>query len=340
MTLKLPEFIAEIGVNHGGDLSLAHQYLDTLAASGCTVAKFQTYKAEKLVTQDAKAYWDTDSEATQKQIDLFRKYDALSIDNYKELASHCRDLGLEFMTTCFDVDSLIELSSSLDRIKIASADITNFQLLIEASKLNKPILLSTGAASFVEIGQALEVLSGSSQKILLLHCVLNYPTDFENANLGRIKDLRKSFPGFGIGYSDHTKPTNNHEVQIAAWLTGAEVIEKHFTLDKNLIGNDHYHSYDSKDLISFIAATKKISQMMAYSEEHFLSLQLAARKEARRGIYFTRDIAAGTEIGSGDLISLRPVGITPASDYLEYFGRTLSSNVTKGHQPEPQDFRQ
>ena len=338
MTLKLPEFIAEIGVNHGGDLSVAHQYLEVLATSGCTVAKFQTYKAEKLVTQDAKAYWDTDSEATLKQIDLFRKYDGLSIDNYRELASHCRDLGLEFMTTCFDVDSLSELSSSLDRIKIASADITNFQLLLEASKLRKPILLSTGAASFAEIGRALEVLGGSSQKISLLHCVLNYPTASEHANLGRIKDLQQSFPGFGIGYSDHTRPTKNHEVQIAAWLTGAEVIEKHFTLDKSLNGNDHYHSYDSKDLIAFIAATKRIFQMMAYSEEHFLSLQLAARKEARRGIYFTRDINAGTEIGSDDLISLRPVGITPASDFLEYYGNTLSSNVEKGDQPKPQDF--
>jgi N-acetylneuraminate synthase len=168
---------------------------------------------------------------------------------------------------------------------------------------------------------------------------LNYPTDPENANLGRIKYLKQSFPGFQIGYSDHTRPTANHEVQIAAWLTGAEVIEKHFTLDKSLTGNDHYHSYDSKDLIAFIAATKSIFQMMSYSEDRFLSLQLAAREQARRGLYFTRDIKAGTEICPEDLISLRPVGATPASDYLNYCGRILSSNVAKGDQPKPQDFR-
>lgn len=336
MTMQAPEFIAEIGVNHGGNLRLAHEYLEALASAGGTVAKFQTYKAEKLVTPDAKAYWDTESEATLNQIDLFRKFDTLNIDDYKDLANHCRDLGLEFMTTCFDLESLNELHSSLDRIKIASADITNFQLLIEISKLGKPILLSTGAATFPEVGSALEILRRSTNDITLLHCVLNYPTKSENANIGRIKVLREAFPNFKVGYSDHTCPSKNHEVQIAAWLCGAQVIEKHFTLDKKLVGNDHYHSYDPTDLIEFNSLTKHYLEIIQYSEQNFLNLQMSAREQARRGIYFTKDIDAGSTISSDDLISLRPVGQTSASEYFNIIGRELRSDVRSGSQPTPE----
>jgi N-acetylneuraminate synthase len=339
MTIQSPEFIAEIGVNHGGDIKLAHEYLEALASAGGTIAKFQTYKAEKLVTPDAKAYWDTGSEATLNQIDLFRRFDSLDIDDYKNLASHCKDLGLEFMTTCFDLDSLSELHSSLDRIKIASADITNFQLLLEISKLGKPVLLSTGAATMSEVGQAVEILGSKSKDITLLHCVLNYPTKLENANIGRIRVLKESFPNFKIGYSDHTTPTKNHEVQIAAWLCGAQIIEKHFTLNKNLIGNDHYHSYDPTDLIEFISLTRKFSGIIHYNELNFLDLQMSARAQARRGIYFTKDIQSGTKIKSEDLISLRPVGKTPASEYLKYVGKELTADVRAGTQPIIQDFK-
>lgn len=339
MKIQPPEFIAEIGVNHGGDVRIAHEYVEALASAGGTIAKFQTYKAEKLVTPDAKAYWDTGSEATLNQIDLFRRYDSLNIDDYKNLASHCKELGLEFMTTCFDLDSLCELHSSLDRIKIASADITNFQLLREISKLGKPVLLSTGAATFAEVEQAVGILGGDYLDITLLHCVLNYPTKIENANIGRIRALKDRFPNFKIGYSDHTTPSKNHEVQIAAWLTGAQVIEKHFTLNKNLIGNDHYHSYDPADLNEFISLTKKYTEILQFSELGFLNIQMSAREQARRGLYFTREIESGSTISSKDLICLRPVGQTPASEYFNYIGKELKSNVHSGSQPTRTDIK-
>ena len=338
MTRTVPEFIAEIGVNHGGDIEIAHKYLDVLASCGAKIAKFQTYKAEKLVTPDAKAYWDTNSESTTNQIDLFRKFDKLSLANYNELANHCRDIGLEFMTTCFDIESVIELNPILDRVKIASADITNFQLLNEVSKLRKPVLLSTGASSFKEIGAALEVLSSSIDKVTLLHCVLNYPTKKENANLGRIQELRRNFPGYRIGYSDHTAPTKDHEIQIAAWLCGAEVIEKHFTLDKSQIGNDHYHSYDPIDLQNFITRTRELSQALAFQEDRFLDIQKDARNQARRGLYFLQDLEPGRVLQNTDLISLRPVGSTPASDLYLFLGRTLKQAVKEGTQPKLLDF--
>jgi sialic acid synthase SpsE len=334
-----PEFIAEIGVNHGGDIDIAHKYLDVLASSGAKIAKFQTYKADKLVTPDAKAYWDTKSEATTNQIDLFKRYDNLSIANYKELAVHCQDIGLEFMTTCFDIDSLLDLSPILDRIKIASADITNFQLLTEISKIGKPILLSTGASTFKEISNALEILSSNSNNITLLHCVLNYPTKKENANLGRIHSLSKNFPAFKIGYSDHTTPTVNHEIQIAAWLSGAIVIEKHFTLDKNKTGNDHYHSYDAKDLIDFLGLTRELTQAMEFHEDTFLEIQNEAINQARRGLYFLQDLEPGSVLENEHLISLRPVGMTPASDLFQFLGMTLRHQVKKGNQPQLENFR-
>jgi N-acetylneuraminate synthase len=334
-----PEFIAEIGVNHGGDIDLAHKYLDVLASSGAKIAKFQTYKADKLVTPDAKAYWDTNSEASTYQIDLFRRYDNLSIANYKELAVHCKDIGLEFMTTCFDIDSLLDLSPMLDRIKIASADITNFQLLTEISKIGKPIFLSTGASTFREISNALEILNNNTNNITLLHCVLNYPTRKENANLGRIHSLSTNFPAFKIGYSDHTTPTVNHEIQIAAWLNGAVVIEKHFTLDKSQTGNDHYHSYDAKDLSNFLALTRELTQAIEFNEDTFLKIQEDAINQARRGLYFLQDLEPGSILENEHLISLRPVGVTPASDLFQFLGMTLKHKVKKGHQPRIENFR-
>jgi N-acetylneuraminate synthase len=201
-------------------------------------------------------------------------------------------------------------------------------------------LLSTGAATISEVGRAVEILGNNNNKdITLLHCVLNYPTKIENANIGRIRVLKESFPNFKIGYSDHTSPTKNHEVQIAAWLCGAQIIEKHFTLNKNLIGNDHYHSYDPTDLIEFISLTRKFSGMINYNELNFLDLQMSAREQARRGLYFTKDIQSGTKIKAEDLISLRPVGKTPASEYLKYVGKELTTDVRAGTQPVIQDLK-
>ncbi len=333
------DFIAEIGVNHEGSMQTAERLLTELANSGGKVAKFQTYKAEKLVTNKAVAYWDTDAEATTSQIELFRKYDGFEISDYEHLSKFAGRLGLEFMTTCFDLESLELLNPLLTRHKIASADITNFQLIEAISKAGKPVLLSTGAASIEEITVAVNFISRyNSCDLTLLHCVLRYPTERNLAALDRIKLLREKFPKLRVGYSDHTVPTSDYLIQISAWLLGATVIEKHFTLDKNLSGNDHYHAFDPNDVESFLDKIELVQSMRKFNENSFLKVQESARTEARRGLYFKRNLAIGEIIKADDVISLRPVGSCPSEMYFSYLGRTLKVTKSIGSQPQESDF--
>lgn len=334
MTFVL-DFIAEIGVNHGGSIDAAELLLTNLKDSGGKVAKFQTYKAEKLVTSDALAYWDVNSEKTKSQIELFRKYDGFGVSEYRHLSKFAQNLGLEFMTTCFDLESLDLLDPLLSRHKIASADITNFPLIEAVAKKGKPILVSTGAASFEEIDEALNLITRhSSSKITLLHCVLRYPTESNFASLDRIGFLGERYPTLNIGYSDHTVPTHDHLLQVSAWLLGATVIEKHFTLDKDLPGNDHYHAFDPNDVKNFLNKIDRIKVARNFHEEEFLKSQSAARSEARRGLYFNKALRKGDQITADDFIALRPVGKCPAETYYGFIGKTLKVEKLAGSQPE------
>ena len=155
------------------------------------------------------------------------------------------------MSTPFDIDAVNFLNPYLNVFKISSSDITNFPLIDEIRKKKKPIILSTGASNLAEIKDALKLITKSVKKVVLMHCILNYPTKDENANLNMISSLKKEFPECIIGYSDHTLPSNNMQNLLTSYLLGGRVIEKHFTLSKRKKGNDHYHSLDKKDLILF-----------------------------------------------------------------------------------------
>jgi sialic acid synthase SpsE len=331
--ISKPEFILEIGVNHENNLDRALQLVDLAASSGARIVKFQTYTAETIAAENSPAYWDLEEEATPTQIELFKKYDSFTIKDYEVIAEHAKKMNLEFMTTCFDekwVDSLDHLQN---RYKIASADLTNFQLVSHIAKKQKPILLSTGAATVQEISRTVALIQEvSSKEITLLHCVLNYPTSAENANLSRILALKNRFPELKIGYSDHTKPSDSKKAIILAYTLGASVFEKHFTFDKSLKGNDHYHSFDSIDVREILDELKGVSQMLDYTEERFIETQLSARELARRGIYARRDISAGSVIDNEDLISLRPIpfeGLS-ADCLLEIVGSTAAVPIQKG----------
>lgn len=303
----LPLIILEAGVNHDGSLEKAKLLIDQAAQSGADHIKFQTYSAEKLAAKTSPSYWNLEEESITSQIELFKKYDGFSLKDYKSLIDICHLRGIGFLTTCFDIDWLNLLADSLPFFKIASADITNFVLVSAIARKDKPILMSTGAASFDEISSALDLIrSITNAEVCLMHCVLNYPTEFENANLGRITELKHRFPDVLIGYSDHTRPDYSHKAISIAVSLGAQIIEKHFTYDKNQVGNDHYHGFDMADVEVLYKNLKKQVAMCKFDEESFLKIQSDARKFARRGLYAARNIARNSIISIDDVIPLRP----------------------------------
>jgi sialic acid synthase SpsE len=327
-------FILEAGVNHDGDFQKAKELIKAAAQTGADYIKFQTYTANRLAAKHSPSYWNLDEEPTTSQIELFSKYDALETNDYFDLASFARDCNIGFMTTCFDeiwVDALDEI---IPIYKVASADITNFGLIEHIARKNKPIILSTGAAHITEIRAAVELIKNvSDQEICVLHCVLNYPTEYENANLDRISKLAKDFDQITVGYSDHTRPEFSHVAIQTAYTLGARVFEKHFTLDKSLRGNDHYHSFNTLDFQTQLETLRKIEKMSQYTEDGFIETQELARQFARRGLYVSKDLAKGHVITRADLVALRPTfypdGIN--AEKIEFVvGKSLLRNLTKG----------
>ena len=299
--------ILEAGVNHDGNKERAFQLVESAAKSGADYIKFQTYTSEKLAAKYSPSYWDLSEESTTSQRELFSKYDGFKTQDYFELAAEANRLGIGFMTTCFDVDWVDALDSILPQYKIASADITNYSLLAHIARKGKPLLISTGAATFEEIHEAVRLVRDISQaKISLLHCVLNYPTSPENASLARITRLIEEFPGIEIGYSDHTKPVDSFRAIQCAYDLGARVFEKHFTWDSGGIGNDHYHSFTENEASVLISELNKNRLLLTYNDNDFLEVQEAARSFARRGLYAKRDLQVGEVIRETDLIPLRP----------------------------------
>jgi N-acetylneuraminate synthase len=303
----LPLIILEAGVNHDGELRKAIELIDLAGKSGANFIKFQTYSAEKLAAKSSPSYWNLKEEPTTSQIELFAKYDGFTLQDYKSLISRAEQSGIGFLTTCFDVEWFDLLADFLPFYKIASADITNYILIRAVSERGKPILMSTGAASFEEISAALDLIrSITSAEVCLMHCVLNYPTEFENANLRRISVLKSRFPEVLIGYSDHTRSEFSHSAISLAVSLGASIIEKHFTYDKSQIGNDHYHSFDLSDVELLIKNLSTQIKMVDFQEDRFLNIQADARSFARRGLYASRDIRRGSVISLLDVIPLRP----------------------------------
>jgi sialic acid synthase SpsE len=258
-----------------------------------------------------------------------KKYDQFWKSEYEELAKYTDNAGIDFMSTPFDSESVNFLSDLMPAFKIASADITNLPLLKQVAGKNKPILLSTGASTLAEVEGAIAIIQKQSPAIdiTLLHCVLNYPTQLENANIGMIRHMVSVFDKFRIGYSDHTLPEHMNTVLASAWLSGAEVIEKHFTHDKSLPGNDHYHAMDKVDLKHFHDHLNHLQLLMGASQKHYLPSEEISRRNARRSIVAKRDIAAGQTITEDDLIAKRPgTGISP-TEWYKVIGTTAKTTI-------------
>ncbi|MGK2961638.1 MAG: N-acetylneuraminate synthase family protein [Gemmatimonadaceae bacterium] len=328
-----PYVIAEIGVNHGGSLELAKQLIDLAKQGGADAAKFQTYKAETLASKHSPAYWDLSKEPTTSQFKLFQKYDSFGPDDYRELARYCAEVGIDFVSTPFDRDAVELLEPMMPFFKIASADLTNTPLLRQVAGTGKPVVLSTGASTSAEVSVAVKTLRDAGcDELSLLHCVLNYPTADENANLGMITALRDEYPDVLVGYSDHTVPDEGMTTLTTAWLLGARVIEKHFTHDKTLPGNDHYHAMDVDDLRRFVAAIGRIGSMIgSTSAVTSIETEEISRMNARRSIVLDSDVAAGTALTEAMLTYKRPgTGVSPVH-WDEVIGRRVARDLERDH---------
>jgi len=310
---EIPYFIAEAGVNHEGSIEKAKQMIEEVAKAGGQAIKFQAYKAKTLASKNSPAYWDVTKEPTKTQYDLFKKYDRFWKKEFEELADYCKTYKVDFLATPFDIESVDFLESLVPAYKIASADITNKPFLKYIARKGKPIILSTGASTVSEIWRAVEwIKEEGNDQIILLHCVLSYPTKYDSANLGAIKKMNELFPDYIIGYSDHTLPDRVDEVLITAWLLGAKVIEKHYTWNKSLPGNDHYHAIDCNDLKRIVEKMKFIKKIVGKFEKHYSLEEENSRKYARRSLVAKKPIPKGKTIEKEDITWKRPgTGIPP-----------------------------
>lgn len=316
-----PYLIAEIGVNYYDTakemnitpLEAAKLYIKEAAEAGIDCAKFQSYKAGTIVSKNSPAYWDTTKEPTKTQYELFQKFDSFGKDEYKILSDYAHELGIDFTSTPFDYDSSDYLYDMVDFYKISSSDLSNLPFIKHIGSKGKPVIISVGAAYLSEVDEGIRALKEAGcSDITILHCVLSYPTAPEDANLRIIETLKKDFPDVKVGFSDHVAPDPTMMTLATSYLLGAEVIEKHFTLNKKLSGNDHYHAGDPSDFKKAIENFKWIDKILGSSEKTVLDCELVPRREARRSLVLTRDMKAGEIIKKEDIMPKRPgIGISP-----------------------------
>jgi sialic acid synthase SpsE len=327
--MNLPYLVCEVGLNHGGDFATAMEMVHEIAAvakdyPGGMAAKFQAVKASTLCVKDSPTYFTQHGEVASTQWEFFKRSDALSQEHYEALAHACGNLGIDFGCTAFTPEDVAWIDPLVKWHKVASADITNLPLLEAIASYGKRVYLSTGAATREEVRAANNLLGNCG--LTLLHCVLSYPTPPSAANLEIIETLRDWMRP--VGYSDHT--LFNLDVLMTAWLLGASVIEKHFTLDKTLPGNDHYHSMDPTDLRALVAKFKELQAMIGDGEKRVLPIEESARRHARRGLYAARDIPSNKVLEPADIAILRPSARLGPEQYAKVLGLPLYGDRKAG----------
>ena len=302
--------IAEAGVNHNGSLEMAKRLVDVAKECGADIVKFQTAKLDSLVSKSAQMaeYQKKNIGVEESQKEMLSKL-LLDFDEFVELADYCRKVGITFLSTPFDLDSIRFLNDMQEIWKVPSGEITNYPYLVEIGKTKKRVILSTGMAEMDEIQAAIDVLKeNGTTDITILHCTTEYPAPIEDVNLNVMKTLREKF-GYPVGYSDHTKGI---EVDLAAVALGATVIEKHFTLDSNLPGPDHKASLEPDELKAMVDGIRKIELALGTYEKKPSGIELANRAVARKSIVASVPIKAGETLTESNLTTKRPgTGINP-----------------------------
>lgn len=348
--------IAEAGVNHNGSLDMARRLVDVAAEAGADAVKFQTFRADKLVTGTAPkaAYQTRTTEAAESQREMIRKLE-LSKEAHHILIDHCRAAGIQFLSTPFDLESVELLAQTLDlpRLKLPSGEITNAPLLLAAARTGKPLILSTGMSTLREVQEALGALAfgycappdavpsaaafpeayaspagqdSLKQKVTLLHCTTEYPAPFNEVNLRAMGTLAEAF-GLPVGFSDHTEGI---AVPLAAVALGAAIIEKHFTLDRTLPGPDHKASLEPGELREMVTAIRRVEEALGTGVKEPAPSEKKNMSVARKSLVAATAIATGEPFTRDNLAVKRPgTGITPFR-YWEFLGRP----ATRGYEPD------
>jgi N,N'-diacetyllegionaminate synthase len=303
--------IAEVGVNHNGDISLAKQMIQEAKKAEVDAVKFQTFVSENLVSFFApKAeYQKQTTDQGETQLEMLQKLE-LSFDNFKLLSEYAKEVEIDFLSTPFDLDSVDFLNTlGMPLWKIPSGEITNKPYLTKLAQTKKPIILSTGMSTLEEIEEALKLFhSYDREDITLLHCNTEYPTPYGDVNLCAMKSLREHF-GVKVGYSDHTIGL---EIPIAATALGACVIEKHFTLDRTMPGPDHKASLEQKELAEMVRAIRNVENAMGDGRKQPSSSEYKNRVIARKSIVANGDIHKGELLTDVNMTTKRPGdGISP-----------------------------
>jgi N,N'-diacetyllegionaminate synthase len=331
--------IAEAGVNHNGDITLAHSLIDAAADAGVDAVKFQTFDPEKLAAAEApKATYQVKNTGEEgSQLEMLRSL-VLPPAVYPELIQHSAQRGLMFLSTPFDEDSADFLEKmGLPAFKISSGDLTNHPLLAHLARKGRPLLLSTGMASMDQVNAAVAaVRAAGGPPLVLFHCVTSYPANASDCNLRAIGTLRSQF-GVPVGWSDHT---TGFDVSMAAVALGANALEKHFTLDRKLPGPDHIASLEPSELSAMVKAIRRIESAMGDGKKQPRECEIAIAAVARKSLHWKIDLQNGAKVKSEDVAALRPgTGISP-ENLTWYLGREVIRDVRKGQMLTEQDFLQ
>jgi N,N'-diacetyllegionaminate synthase len=326
--------IAEAGVNHNGDLAIAKKLVDVAAEAGADYIKFQTFKAEKLVTKSAaKAQYQQENNDAQEQSQLamLRKLE-LSYSMLKELVHYCKTAHIRFLSTAFDKESVDFLHGlDLDFVKVPSGEITNRPYLERVGSFGKKVILSTGMSDMQEIEDALDILTtaGTAKSdITVLHCNSEYPTPMEDVNLRAMQTIADTFQ-VDIGYSDHTEGI---EVSLAAVALGARVIEKHFTLDKKMKGPDHRASLEPAELQVLVSSIRNLERAMGSARKSPTPSEIRNMSAVRKSIHLNVAVEKGHIFSLDDLVMKRPGdGISPMR-YTEIIGKAAVRDLQEDHQ--------
>lgn len=322
-----PVIIAEAGVNHNGKIAIGKKLIKAAKRAGADCIKFQTYKAKKLTIKKAKRFWSWSGEKKKNgtQFDSYSNLDSFDHKEYKKLFDYCKKIKIEFQSTPFDLDSVKILERlGVQTYKIASCDITNHQLIKEIAKTKKPIFLSTGAANISEINDAIKIINKYHKKIVIMHCILCYPTKIGDANLKSIPYLKKNFPNYNIGLSDHTLETLTPSLGVSL---GAMAIEKHFTINKKLKKSaDHWLSVDESQLSKIVIETKFTKQALGKEIKIPFKCELIAKKNARRSLVSSTKINKGEKFTEKNLTCKRPGNGICARKYFDFLGKKAKKN--------------
>lgn len=316
--------IAEAGSNHDGKLEQAKQLIDIAANSGADAVKFQTFQADKIAARTKDEIVNINIAGSKTLYELYKKVE-LPREWQSKLADYARDKDIIFFSTPFDEEAVDELGVlGVPAFKVASFELVHLPLLKYIARKGKPVILSTAMASLGEIEEAIAaILSGKNDQIILLHCTVGYPLKVENVNLAALDTLKQAFP-YPVGYSDHTLST---AVPIGAAARGARVIEKHFTVSRNLSGPDHPFALEPEELGVMIRGIREAEKAIGSPGKRVLSSELIHYQRGRRSIFATRDIVKGTIVTENMLGILRPgIGLEPK--YLPIvIGRKAKVNI-------------